>query len=146
MAERQDTNGTVVLAPGDIIYPFKEFVTSPVTIGVVDGYITSIEGGIEAIELNRYLESWGEPEVYATAHASIGMHPKAQSSSLPFYDKSEQAGVDGRSALGSFLFTTGANRHVGRMVDTHFDIPMFGCSAYLDGEPVLIEGRIQEVS
>ena len=139
-------NGTVVLAPGDIIYPFKEFVTSPVTIQVVDGYITSIEGGIEAIELNRYLESWNDPEVYATAHASIGMHPKAQSSSLPFYDKSEQSGVDGRSARGSFLFTTGANPHAGRAVETHFDIPMFGCSAFLDGEPVLIDGQIQELS
>jgi 2,5-dihydroxypyridine 5,6-dioxygenase len=135
-------SGTVVLSPGDIIYPFKEYVTSPVTIEVEGGFITSIEGGVEAITLNRYLESWDDPEVYATAHASIGMHPKAQASSVPFYDKSEAAGLDGRSALGAFLFTTGANRHVGRMVHTHFDIPMFGCSAFLDGEPVLIDGKL----
>ncbi len=135
-------NGTVVLALGDIIYPFKELVSSPVTFTVVDGFITKIEGGVEAVTLNRYLESWDDPEVYATAHASIGMHPRGQASSVPFYDKAEAAGLDGRSALGSFLFTTGVNRHVDRMVHTHFDIAMFGCSAYLDGEAVLEDGRV----
>jgi 2,5-dihydroxypyridine 5,6-dioxygenase len=136
-------NGKVVLSPGDIIYPFKEYVASPVTFTVENGYITKIDGGLEAVLLNRYFESWNDPEVYATAHASIGMHPKGQASSLPFYDKSESCGLDGRSALGSFLFTTGANRHVGRMVHTHFDISMFGCSAFLDGDAVLIDGHVQ---
>src|SRR5262249_54366759 len=64
-------NGTVVLSPGDIIYPHKDLVMSPVTFVVENGYIKSIEGGMEAVVINRYLESWNDPEVYATAHASF---------------------------------------------------------------------------
>jgi 2,5-dihydroxypyridine 5,6-dioxygenase len=136
--------GTVVLRPGDIVYPFKHFVTGEVAFTVQDGYIRSIDGGLDAKMIRDYMESWNDPEVYATAHASIGMHPKAQTSSLPFYDKAEAVGMDGRSSLGGFLFTTGTNRYVGRMVHTHFDIVMLGCSAYLDGEPVLLDGRVIE--
>jgi 2,5-dihydroxypyridine 5,6-dioxygenase len=137
-------NGKVVLSPGDIVYPFKEHVTAPVTFEVVDGYIKSIVGGSDAVTINRYLESWDDPEVYATAHASFGMHPAGQSSSIPFYDKAEAAGLDGRSAAGSFLFTTGVNVHVQRYVHTHFDIPMFGCTAYLDDEAVLVDGKLTD--
>lgn len=135
-------SGTVVLDEGDIIYPYKEFVREAVRMTVEDGYITEIDGGLEALTLRRYLDSWDDPEVYATAHASIGMHPNGQASSLVFYDKAEAAGLDGRSARGSFLFTTGVNRHVGRMVHTHFDIAMYGCSAFLDGDPVLKDGEV----
>ena len=137
-------NGVVVLQPGDVIYPFKQFVTEEVQFTVADGYITAIEGGLDAKLLRDYMESWNDPEVYATAHCSIGLHPKAQTSSLPFYDKAEAVGMDGRSSLGGFLFTTGTNRHVGRMVHTHFDIVMLGASAWLDGEPVLLDGRVIE--
>jgi 2,5-dihydroxypyridine 5,6-dioxygenase len=137
-------SGVVVLTPGDVIYPFKTMVGEEVHFVVEDGYIRSIEGGLDAKQIRDYMESWNDPEVYATAHCSIGMHPKAQWSALPFYDKAEAVGIEGRSSLGGFLFTTGTNRYVGRMVHTHFDIVMLGCSAWLDGEPVLLDGRVIE--
>ena len=38
----------VVLAPGDIIFPFNSYVTSPIRLDISDGYITKIGGGLDA--------------------------------------------------------------------------------------------------
>lgn len=136
--------GTVVLSQGDIIYPFKRFVESPVTIEVRDGYVRNISGGTDALLLADYLASWDEPEVYAVSHIAIGMHPRAQWTAPTFYDKGQGTGMDGRSKQGGYLFTTGPNRYVGRFVEAHLDIPMRGCTVKLDNEAVVVDGKLQE--
>jgi 2,5-dihydroxypyridine 5,6-dioxygenase len=49
---------------------------------------------------------------------------------------------DGRHFQGNFLFSTGPNRYVGRHTPAHLDIPMRGCSVYLDDEPVVVAGQV----
>lgn len=134
--------GVQVLSPGDVLFPFKRYVESPVTIVVEGGFITSIEGGFDARLLREYLESWEDPEVYGLAHASIGMHPRAQWTSLPFYDTNEHIGMEGRSVRGAWLFTTGPNRFVQRWVQPHYDIGCLGHTVYLDGEAVVRDGKV----
>jgi len=128
--------GTVVLTPGDILFPFKRYVERPVTIRVEEGYVVDIAGELDAFLLRDYLDSWDEPEVYAVSHVGWGLLPRAQWSSLAFFENSEGIGMDGRSAVGNFLFSTGPNRFTGRYVEAHLDIPMHGCRSYLDEEDV----------
>jgi 2,5-dihydroxypyridine 5,6-dioxygenase len=49
-----------------------------------------------------------------------------------------------RSFYGNVLFSTGPNAELGGSNDTHchVDVPMRGCSLYLDDEPVLIDGDV----
>ena len=136
-----ETSGTVVLQPGDIVFPFKRHVEAPVTLEVREGYVESIEGGTDAFLLREYLESWEEPEVFATSHVGLGMLPRARWSAMAVYDKRESVGMDGRSAAGSFLFSTGPNRFTGRLVEAHLDIPLHSCTVLLDGEVIVEAGR-----
>jgi 2,5-dihydroxypyridine 5,6-dioxygenase len=133
--------GTVVLQPGDIVFPFKRHVEGEVRLRVEAGYVVEIAGGNDAFLLRDYLESWDEPEVFAASHIGLGMLPNARWSSLALYDRSESIGMDGRSARGSFLFSTGPNRFTGRLVEAHLDIPMHGCTVLLDEQPVIVHGR-----
>jgi 2,5-dihydroxypyridine 5,6-dioxygenase len=136
--------GTVVLQPGDILFPFKQYVQSEVTLTLEDGYITSLEGGQDALLIKDYLDSWSEPEVFAASHIGFGMHPRAQWSALPFFEKDEMIGMDGRCFLGNFLFSTGPNRFTGRLVEAHLDIPMRGCSVSIDDEQLIDRGVMLE--
>ncbi|MBM3678433.1 MAG: hypothetical protein FJW96_11210 [Actinobacteria bacterium] len=139
-------NGVAVIQRGCIVFPFKRYVETDVTITVEDGFIRAVEGGLDADLIRHYLESWEDPEVYAMAHISVGVHPRAQWSALPFYDKNEIVGMDARSARGGTLFTTGPNRFVNRMVQPHFDIACPGWNVYLDDEPVVLDGKLVEAA
>src|SRR5699024_4219785 len=54
------SNGQIVLAPGDILLPFKEYVKSAVTLEVVDGHISSIDGGHDANFLNTFFDDFND--------------------------------------------------------------------------------------
>jgi 2,5-dihydroxypyridine 5,6-dioxygenase len=133
--------GRLVLTPGDIVYPFKRYVESNVVLTIEKGYVVDVAGGLDAFLIRDYLESWDEPEVFATSHMGFGMLPRAQWSAMAFYEKAEMLGMDGRSVQGNFLFSTGPNRFTGRHVDAHIDIPVHGCSVYLDDDLVIDAGQ-----
>jgi len=137
-------DGTVVLQPGDIVFPFKRYVESPVTLTLENGYVVGIEGGFDGQLIQDYLESWEEPEVFAASHVGFGAHPRAQWSALAFYEKDEVLGMDGRCFRGNFLFSTGPNRETGRLVEAHLDIPMRGCDVFLDDDQLIAKGRLVE--
>ena len=136
-------NGTLVLAPGDVNLTFKEYVRSAITLTIVDDHITSIVGdGVDAALFESYLESFGEPEAYATSHVGWGMNPAARWEALALYDKSQLNGTELRAFAGNFLYSTGANEVAGRFCRGHFDLPMRGCTVALDGRRVVVEGRL----
>jgi 2,5-dihydroxypyridine 5,6-dioxygenase len=133
-------NGTVVLDRGDAICHMKRYVESPVALGIENGYIVSIEGGLDAELIEDYLRSWNESEVFATSHIGFGMHPNAQWTALEFYDKQETTAMDARCVRGVFLFSTGPNRYTGRFVEAHMDLALRGCTVLADGEPLVEAG------
>src|SRR5262249_35247210 len=136
--------GTVVLQPGDILFPFKRYVETTTRLTLEKGYVVSIEGSLDAELIRGYLESWEEPEVFAASHIGFGMHPRAQWSALAFYEKADGIGMDGRCFKGNFLFSTGPNRFTGRLVEAHLDIPMRGCDVFLDDDQLIANGKIVE--
>src|SRR5690606_28255572 len=131
-------NGEVVLAPGDAILPFKSYVRTPIHLTIKNGYITAIDGGLDARYLRDYMSSFNDPEGYAVSHLGWGLYPTAHWTSLGLYDKSRTNGMESRSFMGNFMFSTGPNLEGGGTRDTkcHLDIPMLDCSVFLDNEPV----------
>jgi 2,5-dihydroxypyridine 5,6-dioxygenase len=137
-------NGRVVIDVGDTLFPFKMYVTSPITLDIEGGFIRRIEGGFEATYLRRYIEAYQDPNAYAVAHVGWGLQPKARWTALGMRDKSKSLGMDARAYYGNFLFSTGPNAEAGgsNASPCHIDIPMANCSVSLDGVPMTVNGDV----
>jgi 2,5-dihydroxypyridine 5,6-dioxygenase len=138
------SQGRVVIDAGDMMFPFKSYVQSKIVVDVHEGAITRIEGGFDAKYLRKHLESYNDPAAFGVSHIGWGLHPKASWGALGLRDKTQSHGMDGRSFMGNFLFSTGPNAEAGGSNHSpcHVDIPMADCSISLDGIPVTIDGEV----
>lgn len=132
--------GTVVISPGDIIIPFKSYVQTPIRLTIQAGFITKIEGGLDADFMKRYLDEYEEPNAYAVSHLGWGLQPKARWTSLGLYDKQPTIGMEARAYYGNFLFATGPGPNV--KAHCHLDIPMRSCSFLIDEQPMTLKGDV----
>jgi 2,5-dihydroxypyridine 5,6-dioxygenase len=133
-------NGTVVLAPGDIVLPFKTYLQTPIRLTVKDGFITKFEGGLDAQFLEQYMKDFREGNAFAVSHLGWGLQPKARWTSMGLCDKQETIGMEARAFYGNFLFSTGPS--LNRKTRCHLDIPMRNCSFLIDGEPMTMKGDV----
>ena len=133
----EDVNGRVVMSEGDIVYPSMMFLTEPLEFEIEKGQVTRMKGGKQADELRRWMDSYKDPRAYAVSHIGWGTHTEAQWSI-------NGIGMDGRSYYGNVLFSLGPNLEFGGDNDTacHMDLPMRGCSAWVDGERIMANGRL----
>jgi 2,5-dihydroxypyridine 5,6-dioxygenase len=141
--KRGATNGVVVMAPGDLNLTFKRYVEQPIRLTFENDYAVKIEGDNLDTELMRaYLDGWDDREALASSHIGWGMNPKARWDAVPFYDKGDFNGTEQRAYAGNFLFSMGANEHIGRHTLGHFDLPMRGCTLVLDNTTIIENGRL----
>jgi 2,5-dihydroxypyridine 5,6-dioxygenase len=142
--DEEGTEGRIVFDRGDILFPFKRYVESPVTLTLEEGFITKIEGGADALLLREYIDSWNDPDGYAAAHIGWGLSSNVIWSSLAMMDPRVVVGMEHRSAAGSVMFSTGPNTDGGgpRNTPAHCDMTMLGCSLSVDGEPVVVDGKL----
>ncbi|MGD9922887.1 MAG: 2,5-dihydroxypyridine 5,6-dioxygenase [Pseudorhodoplanes sp.] len=140
----KSANGRVVIDVGDMLLPFKMYVSSPITLEIRDGFIRSIEGGFEAKFLRQHMESYGDEGAFGVSHVGWGLQPRAQWTGLGMRDKAQSLCMDARAYYGNFLFSTGPNSEAGGSNNSacHVDIPMGHCSVSLDGEPMTIDGDV----
>jgi 2,5-dihydroxypyridine 5,6-dioxygenase len=138
------SNGTVVLMPGDIILPLKNYVTSPVKLTIREGYIVNIEGGFDAEFLSDHIAGYKDKEAYAVSHLGWGLDPRSRWTTLGTMAKHQTNGNEARAFAGNFMFSTGPNTDAGGKRDTrcHLDIPMRNCSVFLDGNPMTLNGKV----
>ncbi|MFP6688250.1 MAG: leucyl aminopeptidase [Alphaproteobacteria bacterium] len=136
-------DGQIVLAPGDVILPFNSYVASPVIYTIKKGIIEDIRGELDAELIKSYMESFNDPRGYAISHIGWGMDERAQWHGLTQFPGG--IGMELRSFFGNVLFSSGPNNELGGANDSpcHLDIPMRGCSLFLDDEPILIDGKMQ---
>jgi 2,5-dihydroxypyridine 5,6-dioxygenase len=139
--------GRVVLDRGDILLPMKSYLSSAIELTVTDGYVTAIQGGLDADLLEDYMASFNDREAFALSHLGWGLQPRARWSTLGLYDREATIGMDARAFEGNFLFSLGPNTEAGGSRDTacHIDIPMRRCSVSLDGMKVVEAGKVIEV-
>jgi 2,5-dihydroxypyridine 5,6-dioxygenase len=138
--------GTLVLQPGDTVFPFGRYVAEPVRMEIADGAVKSIDGGVDAMFIRDYMASFDDERGYAVAHIGWGLNENARWDALTL--SPDSMGTDARSYHGSVMFSTGPNTHHGGDNNTlcHVDIPMRDCSAHLDGELIIDRGRVLEPS
>ena len=138
-------DGTVVLAPGDIICAFRRYVENPVRLTIEKGYVTEIEGkGLETSLLKNYMASFNDRRAYAISHIGWGLNHRADWHHMAVADPQQEIGMDALAFYGNVLFSTGPNKELGGDNDTpcHLDMPLRDCSLTLDGVDVVRDGRI----
>jgi len=139
-------DGTVIINIGDMLLPFMRYVTQPITLKVEGGNVVEILGdGLDAQLMREYIRKWNDPRAYAVSHIGWGLDENA---SWDFMGTDPlgpiSGGQDGRAFYGNVLFSTGPNNELGGTNDTpsHLDIPLRGCSLFLDGVPIVRDGDI----
>ncbi len=136
-------NGVLVLDEGDINITFKRYLEKPVRLVIEDDYVVAVEGkGLDADLMREYFAAWKDREAYGTSHVGWGMNTGARWESMMFYDKAQTNGIEQRAFAGNFLFSTGANPFANRHTLGHFDLPVRNTTITLDGEEVVVKGRL----
>lgn len=140
------TNGVVVLNVGDIIFPFKRYLSAPIRLRIEKSMVTKIEGDhLDAELLRTFMARYNDPRAYAVSHIGWGMDEKAQWDFMATSPVGAiTGGVDGRSFYGNVLFSTGPNAELGGTNDTgcHLDLPLRNCDLYLDNQQIVKEGQL----
>ncbi|MCF2527942.1 hypothetical protein [Yinghuangia soli] len=136
------SNGRIVLAPGDILLPFKEYVRDPVTLTVADGRIEDIAGGAEAHLLTTFFADAADPWGRSLSHMGWGLMRTADWFATAMYGKGDLMGMDARAFAGNFLWSTGPHPVLGRESYAHLDIAMRGCTVTVDGADVVVDGKL----
>jgi 2,5-dihydroxypyridine 5,6-dioxygenase len=142
-------NGTVVIAPGDIIVlPYNRYVVDPIRVEVRDGFIARIDGGLDAKLMKAWLDDnarfEGDRDGYAISHLGWGLNPQARWDAIALYgDDPDRTYAAARTFPGNFLFSTGPNTQGGGKRDTkaHYDVPMRDCTVMLDNDVIIDRGR-----
>ncbi len=136
-------NGTLVLDRGDVNLTFKRYLADAVRLSIADDHVTEVHGDSPDAELMRgHFAAWNERAAYAVSHVGWGLNARARWDAMAFYDKSDFNGTELRAFAGNFLYSTGANEVAGRHSAGHFDLPLRGCTIELDGQAVVVEGRL----
>ncbi|MCH4812667.1 leucyl aminopeptidase [Vreelandella neptunia] len=137
-------DGTIVVAPGDILLPQNMYVREPITYTIEKGWITDIRGGLDAELVKSYMDSFNDPRGMGMSHVGWGMNPNAKWHRMVPGEFPGGMGMEPRSFYGNVMFSTGPNSELGGSNDTacHLDIPMRNCSLFLDDEPIVIDGDI----
>lgn len=137
-------NGRIVMAEGDMNLTFKDYLRSPITFEIESDYVTQIIGdNLDADLFREYMEAWDDKDAYGISHVGFGLNKGARWESLRLYDKGDVQAVEPRAWAGNFLWSTGSNQYAGRYTLGHFDLPMRRCTITLDGEAVVVDGKLQ---
>lgn len=142
-------NGTVVMQPGDIvILPYCRYVQDEVRMEIRDGFIRSIEGGLDAKLMDDWLAdnkaSEDDIDPYAISHLGWGLNPQARWYNIALNgDDPERSHAAARVFPGNFLFSTGPNTQGGgkRKTKGHYDVPMRDCTVILDNDMIIDRGK-----
>jgi 2,5-dihydroxypyridine 5,6-dioxygenase len=141
--EDDGIDGRVVVDRGDILLPFKQYVVEPIELTIEAGRITEIAGdGYQAELIRTYVADFDDPDAYGLSHIGWGLDERAKWAALATDARGH--GMELRAFYGNVLFSTGPNDLVGGPNHTscHLDIPMRGCSLYLDETPVIVDGEV----
>jgi len=141
--EDDGIDGRVVVDRGDILLPFKQYVHEPIEFAIEAGRITEVGGdGYQAELVRTYMSDFGDPDAYGLSHIGWGLDERAKWAALA--TDSRGHGMELRAFSGNVLFSTGPNDIVGgpNYTSCHLDIPMRGCSLFLDDRPVIVDGEL----
>jgi 2,5-dihydroxypyridine 5,6-dioxygenase len=135
--------GTLVLSPASILFPFERYVTEPVRIRFEGGSAVAVEGGCEAVMLGDFLERQGDAGARRLSHVGWGVEHRARWDMLSARAWDNGGGVESRSIYAGVLLALGENRDLAGQNASrlHIDIALRRARLELDGEPAVDSGR-----
>lgn len=136
------SEGTLMLKPGDILLPFKEYVQEAVKLTIEGGRIINIEGGADAKMLKRYMDDSDDYHARSLSHQGWGMMKSANWFATAMYSKHEIMGMDARAFAGNFLWSTGPHPFLGHDSFAHLDIAMRGVTIKVDDTLISDAGKL----
>ena len=142
-ANLSNTNGTLVIDVGDIILAMQRYVTSRITLTIVEGVITAIDGALDAALLRHWFEKWDDPRAYYISHIGLGCDPRADWNRMA---RKEFGGIgDAESYPGVFQIAFGRDTswYIGggtNDVVAHIDFNCLHHSMILDEAPITHRG------
>src|SRR5258708_2486080 len=141
-AHEDGVDGTMILAPGSIIYPFKSYTQTPIRLQIEAGRIVDISGELDAGLMRDYMDQFNDPDRYAISHIGWGLNEKPRWSGAKMDTRG--IGQEGRSVYGNVLFATGPNQELGgsNASPCHLDIPLHRYSLYLDDRQIIDRAQI----
>jgi 2,5-dihydroxypyridine 5,6-dioxygenase len=126
-------------------------VQDPIRLEIEDGFITKLEGGLDAKLMRDWLDDGkanaGDRDSYAISHLGWGLNPQARWYGLAMNgDAPERHRASARVFAGNFLFSTGPNSQGGgkRTTRGHYDVPMRDCTVMLDNEVIIDRGKVTD--
>lgn len=138
----RSSSGVVVLQPGDVVLPFKNYLASEVSLRIDNGVIAEIDGGADAAFLRRFFDDSRDPSARVLSHMGWGLMKTADWFSMAVHDRETYVGQDVRSFRGNFLLSTGPHPFIGNDTPHHLDIPMRGCTIAVDDTVVVADGIV----
>jgi len=138
----ETVEGSLVITPASIVFPFETYVTEPLRLRFEKGFVTSIEGGREAMMLSDLLDR-GDKNCRRIAHVGWGLEHRARWDTLATRGWDNGGGVESRSICGGVLIALGENRDLGgaNAAALHLDIALRRTRLELDGEAIVENGR-----
>jgi hypothetical protein len=127
-------NGTLVIDASDSV---QGVVRNPYAFKLVNGVITSIEGGEEADAMRNWLESKNDPTIYHLCHYSVGLNPAAGISGNMIEDERKVGALDCGFGYQDPKFggTVGLSPY-------HMDIMLAAPTITLDGKEMCSGGKL----
>jgi 2,5-dihydroxypyridine 5,6-dioxygenase len=137
MPNPRTANGVVVIDRSVNAPEFRELL-DPIRFTVENGYVTKIEGGVEAWRMEQFLASLDDGgEAYHLTELGIGTNKRCK-----------VAGVMGPAedthTWGCVSLAVGADVHLGgeTLGGCHLDMTMRSATLRLDGQTVVAKGRL----
>lgn len=129
-------NGVVVIDRSIAANDFKA-LTEPVRFTVRDGYVTAVDGDLEAGKLGRWLAAHADREIFHLTELAFGTNHRCRLTGVA-------APCEDTHQAGCVSFALGADVHIGgrTMAPAHIDMTMADATLTLDGTPVVKDGAL----
>ncbi len=131
----EGTGEGIIVVDGSIPHPQLGLITENIVLTVKKGLIVNIEGGKQAKTLEKILHNFKDPNVYNLGEIGIGLNPMCELNGSMLEDE---------GCSETLHFGAGDNRGFGGKTASkyHLDIIIKNPSLEVDGEKVLIEGKV----
>ncbi len=136
----ESINGTIVVDAS--ISPPLGLIREPITFKIEKGVTTSITGGTEARQMEKWLGDFNDPLMFKIAHLSYGFGPNAELHGYVVEDERIWGCIEwGWGNVGGIL-TSDIPNGVGIPGASHTDGMCLNASVWIDGVQVLDKGVV----
>lgn len=133
---KHSANGVVMIDRSIGAYNFSPLYET-IKIKVENGFVTDIEGQIEAKRLRKFIEELEDPNLFNLTELGIGVNPRCKFSG-------EAAPAEDTHTQGCVSVALGCDVHLGGDVQAkaHMDSTMWFPTLELDGKTVVEKGKL----